>query len=741
MRFLFTLTVFLSSFLLFLVEPLIAKRLLPTFGGSPLVWNTSLLFFQTILLLGYLYAHSSTRRLGAKQPKLHLVVLFLGLGVLPIRLPGALLHIYQQSLARDPNSFLAQPSFMVLAMLALSVGLPFFALSSGAPLIQKWFSQTNDPNAHNPYFLYRASNVGSLIALLAYPVIIEPRFSLGATSLLWTVLYVALGMLMVLCAIAVRTHASTTVEAVAAEEMDSPAPSARKKLMWVALAAGPSAALLGLTGYLTTNVAPVPLLWVVPLSIYLITFIVAFAEHRQIPQVALRFLTPIAVFLPVSFFALGRFTPIQSVVPLHLVCFLVVALACHSQLAAGRPSARHLTEFYVWLSVGGAVGGLFASIVAPLIFTDKFEYPVSLAFCALSLGFAMSQAEHRKGYGFALVVSGLAAYAIGMSRMVWHGDAVSYKYVWIAVGGAFVALTAYRPMLNGFAVCSFVGAVCCTQYAGFRKPLHIDRSFFGTHNVRAMGLTGRIRRLVDGNTVHGAQDFDHPEMPLTYYSKHSGVGKVFGALGNEARFDRVGIVGLGIGTISAYGRPGQKMDFYELDPAIERVAEDRQLFTYLTDCKAKTHVIIGDARLRLAEAESCGYGFLVIDAFASDAIPVHLLTKEAFTLYLSKMRPDGLLAVHISNKYLKLEPVLAALARDFQLRGWIVDSTKYHKTREHPEVNDSRWIILGHNATDLGPLALDTDLEPLPEAGNAKTWTDDYSDIISVLKLKPDPDE
>jgi len=256
-----------------------------------------------------------------------------------------------------------------------------------------------------------------------------------------------------------------------------------------------------------------------------------------------------------------------------------------------------------------------------------------------------------------------------------------------------------------------------------------------------MGLTGRIRRLVDGNTVHGAQDYDKPSMPLTYYSKRSGVGKVFAALGSTHEFDKVGIVGLGIGTLSAYGRPGQTMDFYELDPAIEKVARDRQLFTYLTDCKAQTRVIIGDARLRLAGAESCGYGFLVIDAFASDAIPVHLLTREAFGLYLNKMRPNGLLAVHISNKYLRLEPVLASLARDCQLKGWIADSTKYHKTREHSEVTDSRWIILAHDSRDLGTLALDPDLEPLPAAGAAKTWTDDYSDIISVLKLTPDPEE
>lgn len=738
MRFLFTLTVFLSSFLLFLVEPLIAKRLLPTFGGSPLVWNTSLLFFQTILLLGYLYAHSSTRRLGvAQQPKLHLAVLFLGLGVLPIRLPDFLLHVYQQNLAKDANGFLAQPSFMVLAMLCVSVGLPFFALSSGAPLIQRWFSQTSDSSAANPYFLYRASNIGSLVALLAYPLVIEPRFSLSATSLLWTVLYLLLSLLMVGCVMAMRQNPGART--IAEVETECVAPSTRKKLIWVALAAGPSAALLGLTGYLTTNVAPVPLLWVVPLSIYLITFILAFSEGRQIPAVAFRYLIPIAVFLPVMYFALGRFTPIQGVVPLHIICFFVVALACHSQLSAMKPGPARLTEFYVWLSVGGAVGGLFASIVAPLIFTDKFEYPVSLAFSALALGVAISNSEQRRGLAFALGISACAAYAMGMARMTWHGDAVSYKYVWLAVAGGFIALSLNKPVLNGLSVCGFVVAVCCTQYAGFRQPLHIDRSFFGTHNVRAMGLTGRIRRLVDGNTVHGAQDFDHPDVPLTYYSQKSGVGKVFQALGSSKAFDKVGIVGLGIGTLSAYGRPGQAMDFYELDPAILKVASDRKLFTYLTDCKAKTKVVLGDARLRLSEADPCGYGFLVIDAFASDAIPVHLLTKEAFRLYLSKMRPDGLLAVHISNKYLRLEPVIAGLAREYDVRGWIIDSTKYHKTREHSEVTDSRWVILAHEIRDLGSLAKDKDLEVLPTTGS-KVWTDDYSDILSVLKLKPDVD-
>lgn len=730
----YTCAIFLNAFLLFLVQPLIAKRILPVFGGSPVVWNACLLFFQTTLLLGYLYAHGAARRLiSRRQALLHFCVLAAGAAALPIRMPGWLVETYRHALATNPSSFAAQPTPMVLAILFASVGLPFFALSAGAPFIQRWFGDSGHPDAKNPYFLYSASNAGSLLALLAYPILFEPALTAKQTSLIWSGVYASLALLLVWVSRSIWNRPTLTVDKPATQEPATIHAAWSTRLIWAALAAGPSAALMGVTSYLSTNVAPMPLLWVAPLGLYLVTFILAFSDRFTLPDKLFRFLVPPALLLSVGWFALGTFTPILRVVPLHLISFFVIALAAHARVSSLKPHANGLTEFYLWISIGGAVGGFFAAIVAPLIFRDQFELPFALGFSALALSWGREKLD-RRSIAMSLALAILAVVAVGAIRLNWHGDASLVKYYWLATAAGLLVLTLRRPAVHGYLSMAFVLAVIGTQYAGYRQPMHLTRSFFGVHRVQAMGLDGYVHRLVHGNTVHGAQDSRQPRLALTYFSPISGAGRVLGILGAERRMDHVAVVGLGVGTLAAYGRPGQTMDLYELDPDVVGIASDPTLFTYLKGCRASKRVLVGDARLRLAEAKDHDYGCLVLDAFSSDAIPVHLLTHEAFALYCSKLRPDGILAFHVSNKFVNLEPVMGALARGAGLQGWTVDTTSLMAHREHREVLASRWILLARDRASLGALANDPMLVPL-RSTNGKEWTDDYSDVLSAMRF------
>lgn len=709
MRFLFTATIFLGSLLLFLVQPMVAKMVLPKFGGSPGVWSASLVFFQGALLLGYLYAHLSNRWLGPRrQPFLHLAVLALPLALLPIGLAAGY--------APSPTG---NHSLGVVWLLCTLVGAPFFVVSAGAPLLQRWFGATSDPKAHDPYFLYAASNLGSLLALLAYPLLLEPTYRLAEQSRLWTVGYWGLAALVAACGIATIAAARGSV-AEKESQTDRPAPTARDRFRWVALSAVPSSLLLGVTSYLTGNLAPVPLLWVVPLALYLLTFIVAFSERRS-PSSAVwgralpLLLTPLSLAL-----LLEATSPLFALAAFHLAVFVVAALMCHKRLSESRPGVHHLTEFYLWISVGGVLGGAFNGLVAPVAFNSLVEYPAALIAAALlvprrtglSLKATLLWAALPAAVCAALVAIALAA---GMPPSPARTALTMGLPLVVAFLGADDARRYGLGMAGVFVAAWITGA------ASDGRILVSDRSFFGVHRVIE---SGRQVQLVHGNTIHGIQDRDRPSEPLTYYSRSGPVGQL---LSGDRRFKSVALVGLGVGSIAAYGEPGDKYTYFEIDPVVEQLAKDERYFTFLKDTRADLGVVLGDARLTLALEPNSSYDLVILDAFSSDSIPAHLLTREALEVYRSKLMPGGLVAVHISNRYLDIAPTLAATAREL---GWNAFLNEDEATTDEADAGkrSSRWMVLAE-----GDPELDLRWDPI-EDPKGEVWTDDYTNILRSLR-------
>lgn len=715
LRVLFTLTLFISSGLLFLVQPMVAKMILPRFGGSPAVWTTSMLFFQVLLLLGYAYAHASTKLLGAKKQSLLHVGLFIVAALLT-------------KLALPTSTGIESNQWQVLIVLALMVGAPFFILSAGAPLIQRWFAQTNDPAAKDPYFLYSASNLGSMIALLAYPFLIEPRLALLAQGKLWTYGFYGLIALMAVCAFLLLRQPAIAKEADAIE--NKPIEN-RQRLQWVLLAAVPSSLLLGVTTYMTTNVAPMPLLWVVPLALYLITFIVAFARKQLVKASTWARILPLIVTPLVLVMILEATQPMVILVVMNLVAFTVAALMCHTRLVESRPSAGGLTEFYVWMSVGGAIGGLFNALVAPTVFSTLPEYPIALvAACLLR--------PRREGQGLNLKQD--VVFAIGMllitvciafiAKEAGMPPTQARTGLVIGLPAIICFLMVDHPIRFGLMVGAlFLGSnIMRTSSQGV--VAYTGRSFFGVHRVVELD-NGRFHELVHGNTVHGIQDTLNPGDPKTYYTRTGPVGTIFEAYPN---LPNIALVGLGVGSCAAYGVPGQKLTYFEIDPLVEKIARDPKYFTYLQNTKADLDVIIGDARLTL-QRESGPYDLIALDAFSSDAIPIHLMTKDAVEMYLTKLSPNGFLAFHISNRYLQLEPILTKVADSLGLTAYsMIDapSDEEFSTGKRP----SHWMVLARKPEDVAKLVDRSAWQKVDVNPATPLWTDDYSNILSAF----DPD-
>jgi hypothetical protein len=738
LRALFTLTIFLGSALLFLVQPMIAKMILPTFGGSPQVWNASMVFFQATLLLGYTYAHFTFSKMGTKkQPLLHLVLLAAGLFTLPFALPGGF----------APRSDF-EPALQVIGVLAIMVGLPFLAVSAGAPLLQRWFAATDDPAAKDPYFLYSASNAGSMLALLAYPFLVEPKMLLAEQSRLWAAGYACLVFLAAASVWSLRTHVLSRPEKV--EIAPEPAITTDQKIRWLILAAVPSSLLLGVTSFLTVNVAPVPLLWVAPLSLYLLSFILAFSNKRIASGTTLGRFLPLLI-APLSLAVVLRSDqPIELVAGFHLVTFFLAAWACHRLLVESRPGPGRLTEFYLYLSLGGVLGGAFNAFVAPSVFLTFFEYPLMIAAVAAIMPRRYPEAPRfmPMDAAYPILVGSVALCAeLGVQRWA-PGDMGQAVRTIITTGIPLILafLAVDRPLRFGL---SILAIFCVAEYISYGmgdRVIHISRNFFGSHIVRRDTSNPSMHTLVHGNTTHGMQNTapDKSGVALTYYHPTGPVGQVFDEFSGAKKKDRVALVGLGVGSLAAYGQAGQVMNFYEIDPMIEKIARDPRLFTYLSDSKADVNVIIGDARLKLKEAEPNSYGIIVLDAFTSDAIPIHLLTKEAIEMYESKLEPNGVIAVHISNRYLNLLPIVTKTAAAAGL-------VSIHQGDFMPDVSDmtdnqlkqhregktgSEWMILARNYEDFGELEkrepwLRADLMP-----EAPVWTDDFSNIISAFTIK-----
>lgn len=724
MRILFTAAIFVGSCLLFLIQPMAARIMLPAFGGTPAVWTASMVFFQATLLLGYLYAHLSNRKMGARQPLLHVGLILLAGLTLPF--------------ATRPQTGAhgqANPSFALIGQLALLVGPVFLLVSAGAPTLQRWFAHTNDRAAKDPYFLYSASNIGSMAALLAYPFLVEPMFDLRDQTRIWTFGYSILTLLLVPCAvIAWRSQraAAPQVDEVAETGPDTPI-TPRQRLLWIALSAVPSSLLLGVTNYITSNIAPMPLLWVVPLALYLLTFIVAFASKRLVPTAILGRVMPLIVTPLAVVIVMGAIEPIEWIMGIHLLGFFIVAWMCHARLSDSRPGAHHLTEFYLYMSLGGVIGGIFNGLIAPQIFKDYFEYPLALV-CAgmLRPPVAAGGSKPSKldlGYAAGVAVVTVILFLVAGSMKI-HGPVWTGMVIGVPAILAFIAVD--RPIRYGLSVGAMFLVSSGLQVTADGKVVRMERSFFGVHKVVTL-QDGRFHRLIHGSTMHGLQDWKHKDVPLTYYYPTGPIGRIMKRLPHERKLE-VGLVGLGVGSIAAYGKPGEHFTYFEIDPDVEAIAKDERLFTFLKDSKAKVDVVLGDARLTLSERPDASLDVIALDAFSSDAIPIHLLTREAFQMYFRKLKPGGLIAVHISNRYLELAPVLAAVAKDLKVVAYeLQDSALEEETKAGKQASD--WVMLARQKSDVDVVIKgDAEWGTIDGRQGFRTWTDDYSNVLSVYE-------
>jgi hypothetical protein len=715
---LFGATIFIGSALVFLIEPMVAKMLLPLFGGTPAVWAVTLVFFQAFLLAGYAFAHLSMRLLVIRRQALvQLALLLVPLALLPIAVPRGV----------HPSS--AHPAIWLLGVLFLTAGLPFFVVSGASPVLQRWFSASGDAASRDPYFLYAASNAGSLLGLLAYPTLLEPRLTLVQQSRVWTVAYVVFAVMTALCALRLLSTSAGPIAAASRRRVASL--TWRRRLRWIGLAALPSSLMLGTTSYITTDIGSFPLLWVLPLAAYLISFVLAFGRRQFLSPTAVSRTMVVTGTLVAASILHVALLPIWALVGVHTLNLFLVALLVHRLLAAERPSTEHLTEYYLLLAVGGVVGGSFNALVAPVIFPTILEYPIAIV-VALALrpgprGLRLDARFFRKTADLVLplaIAAGLIGALIVLNVAGWL-TTLTYAAT-LAAALLTTVLLVKRPVR--FA--AGVAAVVLIPTLLGQTALHTERTFFGVMQVESRDHT---HRFVHGTTLHGVERFapGWRDVPLSYYSRQGPIGQVFQRLGD--RIHVVGAIGLGAGTIAAYGRPGDRFTFYEIDAAVARIASNPRYFTFLHDSKADIRIVIGDGRLKIAEAPPRAYDLVVLDAFSSDAVPVHLLTREAVALYLSKLRPGGLLAFHISSNYLNLKPVIAGIARALGCTALTQDHRPSAR-QERLGADRSVWVVVARDAMSLASLRSDPRWKPLDAKAGTPVWTDQFSNILSVVK-------
>jgi hypothetical protein len=719
---LYSATLVLSAALVFMVQPMFARFVLPLLGGTPAVWTTAMLFFQTILLLAYLYAHWTTRRFGPRrQAALHLALVFAALIVLPLGVPDG----WTPPLESSPIPWL-------LLLLLVAVGLPFFVVSSTAPLLQSWLADTDHPDGRDPYFLYRASNIGSVIGLLSYPLLVERALTLDEQSWMWTAGYSVLATLLTASALAMWRSRRPEPEPSSVERTE---PRERigigRRVRWVAFAFVPSSLMLGATSAMTTNLAPIPLLWVAPLSLYLVSFILVFSRGEgagPFHRLALYAMPPLAVLLA-GVVTIGFYEPLWPIIALHLVAFFVIALAMHGELAADRPAASQLTQFFAWVSLGGALGGVFNVIVAPSVFNSLTEYPIVLVLACFLLpmrsGSWRDELSIRKHLAAPIAAGGLGGALLVLSE----GHTWTHRAVLIAMGVACVAM--YRnPLRFGLAVALAMVAVWAPSLDD-SNVIYQDRSFFGINRVEETP-DGILHELKNGNIVHGSQVGGVGIDPSTYYHRTGPMGQLLEALPDRSLLGQTAVVGLGAGSMACLSQSGERWTFFEIDPAVVKLASDPELFSYLRDCDGELEVQVGDGRMLLKRQANSKYGLIALDAFSSDAIPVHLLTRQAAELYESRLRPRGVLAFHISNKYLALEPVLGNVSRAAGLACYAQADRKVGRRflGKYP----SHWVAMARSERDLGGVPGDARWHRCSSERGARVWTDDYANVIGAFR-------
>jgi hypothetical protein len=715
-------TIFIGSFLLFMVQPLVARMALPLLGGAPAVWNSAMLVYQGLLLAGYAYAHWLGRLAPRSQAAVHVGAFALAALTLPLGLIGAV----------PPPS--ANPIIWVPWLLLVSVGPLFFVVSAQAPLIQRWSALSG---GGDPYPLYAASNLGSFAGLLSYPLLVEPLMPLAQQRGLWSAGYCALALLVLWSASSLPAART----AVAPKAAAGPPICWRTLARWALLAAVPSGLILSTTLHLTTDIVAMPLLWVAPLGVYLLSFTVAFSTKRGLASSICR-VSPIMLLVA----ACTLFDQNRSLAflfaALAIINLFTLSVALHSQLFDSRPDPSRLTLFYLTMSAGGALGGLFCAVIAPLIFNWTYEHLLLLLAAAylLAVRNPLSLIDARwseaKGtYGMSLVLVCLLIGVAVLSATAFAATPPIFVFGALFITGFFAIGNRALFAAAIAALMSFGGAWAQLQLSA--TPGHMTRSFFG---VYAVATEGDRRTLIHGTTVHGMQNLGSPErerMPTTYYARRSGVGLAMSAapalFGDRAR---IGVVGLGSGTLACYARSGQSWTLYEIDPAIERIASDARSFTFLSRCLPQRHIIIGDARLTLARQPAASSDLLVVDAFSSDSIPMHLLTREAFAVYGRNLAPNGLLMVHITNRYLNLEPVLAAAAAS---GGWHAALRVYTPAADGVRDNEapSKWIALSRDPATLQKVVglSHGQWRPLVRPTNFKAWTDDHASLLPLIRL------
>ena len=731
-RALFLITILTGSFLLFLVQPMIARMALPRLGGAPAVWNSAMLVYQALLLAGYAYAHRLTQTSPRRQAIIHIALFAIAILWLPIGLANL----------QPPAD--GSPIFWVPWLLIASIGPLFFVVAAQAPLMQRWYSMSG--NQGEPYALYAASNIGSFGGLLAYPILVEPFTTLQSQKWIWSGIYLALMGLVCICAIQLWRKAGTPV-APAETATDLAHIGWRRRIYWIVLAAVPSGLMLSTTSHLTTDLMAMPLIWVIPLGIYLLSFSVAFADN-QTPAYWIGRFAPIVLIISAAFVfvvwgkaAIGGLTASLSLL-------FIVAVALHNEMYRTRPAPAQLTSFYLMMSVGGVIGGFFCAIVAPLLFDWTWEHPILILMAAALLpAIPLLQVnETDKRLPVIMAIIGAIALALGLFGGI--SEPVESSFTKILLAATIITL--------GIAVAGFripfllaVAGLLTINGGWYSLQQSLDgvrmRSYFGTYTVNA-SESGRVRWLNHGTTMHGMQLLDDPTRPISYYPDTSGVGI---AMLNAPRLygpkASIGIVGLGTGTLACYRRPGQSWQFFEIDPLVIEIARERKIFSFLEKCAPDVPITLGDARLTLAAVPEGKFDILALDAFSSDSIPLHLLTKEAFATYRKALKPDGLLLVHISNRYIDLNPVVAAEAK---ANGW--SAALRHDSPTEQLINRgnraSQWIALSRDPAKLAELTGRVDKVKsryynseqwlqLDAPGETNPWTDDYASVLPHLSL------
>jgi SAM-dependent methyltransferase len=743
---LFAPTIFLSAFLLFVCEPMVGKMMLPLLGGAASVWITCLLFFQLMLLLGYGYVHAIERYADVRaQMFVHAALMLVVVFFLPIHFgtrPGAMAS--------------AHPTLWLLGMLIRSVGIPFCIVSTTAPLLQNWLSKTSTASGRDPYFLYAVSNAGSLLALLVYPIAMEPRWGVRLQSSAWAAGYGLLFLLVVSAAKSVWKHLNE------AEHLSAPLPSSasnspsgeggsrgtrqgvaheyslswRTRLFWVAAAFVPSGLMLAVTNHMLLNLASVPFLWVIPLAIYLITFMIAFARRFRIPPRIISALVPIVLLVLLPLVAVSR--PVRShmlwyVLGSHILVLFAGALLCHTALASRRPETSQLTEFYLWVALGGALGGIFVAVLAPFVFSTVIEYPLLVAMIAFFRETREPDPKLRwADWIYPAIIGGLVVLAWYVFNWA-HVEVTEDLKTSLSVDAVIVlaALLAYRRRIRFALALAVLLAGYRLALPGFLEDyqvLKVSRDFFGIKKV-VFDLDSNMRKLLHGDTLHGLESMD-PALsgqPLSYYHETGPVGDIMKLISSRPN-QRVAVVGLGTATMAGWALPDRHITFFDVDPQVHDIAQN--FFTYLRRCAKNCDVVIGDGRLSIEKTPDAQFDVLMLDAFSSDSIPAHLVSREAVQLYLEKLKPGGLILFHVSNRYMDVESLVAAVAFDAGLEGYV----RYDDDEEATGKTSSDYVVVARRHEDFGELNESEFWTKIEKPAHIQAWTDDYSNMMAIVR-------